>query len=81
MMYPDCAFVPDRWSGALEMNQTLFGKNLMAQFTNIPGSLGLDLGARKDGELGVSSVPRSDVADVGHDETQHRKRIARVCPP
>ena len=41
----------------LEMNQTAYAENLVAQYgisatSNIPGSLGVDLGPRKDGEPG-----------------------------
>ena len=41
----------------LEMNQTAYAENLVAQYgisvaSNIPGSPGVDLGPRKDGEPG-----------------------------
>ena len=57
-MYNDCAFERDWYSGILEMNQMAFAKNMVEQYnipatSNIPGSPGLDLGPRKDGESGV----------------------------
>ena len=56
-MYTGCAFVRDWESGVLEMNQTAYAENLVAQYgisatSNIPGSPGVDLGPRKDGEPG-----------------------------
>ena len=56
-MYTGCAFVRDWKSGVLEMNQTAYAENLVAQYrisatSNIPGSPGVDLGPRKDGEPG-----------------------------
>ena len=56
-MYTGCAFVRDWESGVLEMNQTAYAENLLAQYristtSNIPGSPGVDLGPRKDGETG-----------------------------
>ena len=56
-MYTGCAFVRDWESGVLEMNQTAYLENLVAQYgisatSNIPGSPGVDLGPRKDGEPG-----------------------------
>ena len=56
-MYTGCAFVRDWESGVLEMNQTAYAENLVAQYgisatSNIPGSPGVDLGPRKDGEQG-----------------------------
>ena len=58
-MYTGCAFFRDWESGVLEMNQTAYAKNLVAQYeisatSNIPGSPGVDLGPRKDGEPGVN---------------------------
>ena len=52
-----CAFVRDWESGVLEMNQTTYAENLVAQYgisvtSNISGSPGVDLGPRKDGEPG-----------------------------
>ena len=54
-MYTGCAFERDWDKGILEMNQTAFAKNMVGQYnisatSNIPGSLGVDLGPRKDGE-------------------------------
>ena len=56
-MYTDCAFVRDWESGVLEMNQIAYAENLVAQYgisaiSNIPGSPGVDLGPRQDGEPG-----------------------------
>ena len=56
-MYTGCAFVRDWESGLLEMNQTAYAENLVVQYrisatSNIPGSPGVDLGPRKDGEPG-----------------------------
>ena len=56
-MYTGCAFVRDWESGVLEMNQTSFAENLVAQYgisakSNIPGSPGVDLGPRREGEPG-----------------------------
>ena len=56
-MYTGCAFVRDWESGVLEMNQASFAENLVAQYgisakSNIPGSLGVDLGPRSEGEPG-----------------------------
>ena len=51
------AFGRDWDKGILEMNQTSFAKNMVEQYSlsatsNIPGSLGVDLGPRKDGKPG-----------------------------
>ena len=56
-VYTGCAFVRDWESCVLEMNQTVYAENLVAQYgisatSNIPGSPGVDLGPRKDGEPG-----------------------------
>ena len=56
-MCTGCVFVCDWESDVLEMNQTAYAENLVAQYgisatSNIPGSLGVDLGPRKDGEPG-----------------------------
>ena len=56
-MYTGCAFERDWDKGILEMNQTAFAKNMVQQYnisatSNIPGSPGIDLGPRKDGEPG-----------------------------
>ena len=56
-MYTGCAFVREWESGVLEMNQTTFAETLMAQYeisatSNIPGSPGVDLSPREDGEPG-----------------------------
>ena len=56
-MFTGCVFVWDWESGVPEMNQTAFAETLMAQYElsvtyNIPGSPGVDLGPRKDGEPG-----------------------------
>ena len=56
-MYTGCAFARDWESGVLEMNQTAYAENLVAQYgisatSNIPGSPGVDLGPRKDDEPG-----------------------------
>ena len=56
-MYTGCAFVRDWESGVLEMSQTAYAENLVAQYgisvtSNIPGSPGVDLGPRRDGESG-----------------------------
>ena len=56
-MYTGCAFVRGWESGVLEMNQTAYAENLVAQYgvsatSNIPGSPGVILGPRKDGEPG-----------------------------
>ena len=56
-MYTGCAFECDWDKGILEMNQTAFVKNMVQQYnisatSNIPGSPGVDLGSKKDGELG-----------------------------
>ena len=56
-MYTGCAFVRDWESGVLEMNQTAYAENLVAQYgisatSNISGSPGVDLSPRKDGEPG-----------------------------
>ena len=56
-MYTGCAFERDWKNGILEMNQTAFAKNMVEQYnifatSNIPGSPGVDLGPRKDGEPG-----------------------------
>ncbi|CAM9864367.1 unnamed protein product, partial [Ascophyllum nodosum] len=56
-MYTGCAFERDWDQGILETNQTAFAKNMVQQYnisatSNIPGSPGVDLGPRKDGELG-----------------------------
>ena len=58
IMYTGCAFVRDCKSGVLEMNQTAYTENLVAQYgisatSNIPGSPGVDLDPREDGELGA----------------------------
>ena len=57
-MYTGCAFERDWDKGILEMNQTAFAKNMVQEYnisatSNIPGSPGVDLGPRKDGEPGV----------------------------
>ena len=46
-MYTRCAFVRDWESGVLEMNQTAYGENLLAEYgisatSNIPGNPGVD---------------------------------------
>ena len=56
-MYTGCVSVRDWESGVLEMNQTAYAENLVAQYgisatSNIPGSQGVDVGPGKDGELG-----------------------------
>ena len=57
-MYIGCAFIRDWESCVLKMNQTAYyAENLVAQYgisatSNIPGSPGVDLGPRKDGEPG-----------------------------
>ena len=56
-MYTGCAFERDWDKGILEMNQTAFAKSMVQQYnisatSNIPGSPGVDLGPRKDGEPG-----------------------------
>ena len=56
-MYTGCAFERDWDKGILEMKQTAFAKNMVQQYnisatSNIPGSPGIDLGPRKDGEPG-----------------------------
>ena len=56
-MYTDCAFERDWENGILEMNQTVFAKNMVEQYiisatSNIPGSPCVDLGPRKDDEPG-----------------------------
>ena len=56
-MYTGCAFVRDWESGMLEMKQITYAENLVAQYgisvtSNIPGSPGVELGPRKDGEPG-----------------------------
>ena len=56
-MYTGCAFKRDWDKGTFEMNQTAFAKNMVQRYnisatSNIPGSPGVDLGPRKDGELG-----------------------------
>ena len=56
-MYTGCAFERDWDKGTLDMNQTAFAKNMVQQYnisatSNIPGSPGVDLGPRKDGEPG-----------------------------
>ena len=56
-MYTGCAFERDWERGILEMSQTAFAKNMVQQYSisatsNIPGSPGVDLGPRKDGEPG-----------------------------
>ena len=56
-MYTGCAFEHDWDKGILAMNQTAFAKNMIEQYnisatSNIPGSPGVDLGPRKDGEPG-----------------------------
>ena len=58
-MYTGCAFERDWDKGILEMNHTAFAKNMVQQYnisptSNIPGSLGVDLGPRKDGEPGCN---------------------------
>ena len=63
-MYTGCAFVRDWESGVLEVNQTVFAENLVAQYgiettANIPGSPGVDLGPRKEGEsVGNEEFPQ-----------------------
>ena len=56
-MYTGCTFERDWGKEILEMNQTAFAKNMVQQYnisatSNIPGSPGVDLGPRKDGESG-----------------------------
>ena len=56
-IYTGCAFVRDWDSGVVEMNQTAYAENLVAQYgisatSNIPGSPGVDLGPRNNGEPG-----------------------------
>ena len=57
-MYTGCASERDWDKGILEMNQTAFAKIMVEQYniisatSNIPGSSGVDLGPRKDGEPG-----------------------------
>ena len=56
-IYTGCAFELDWDKGTLEMNQTAFAKNMVEHYnisatSNIPGGPGVDLGPRKDGELG-----------------------------
>ncbi|CAM9110405.1 unnamed protein product [Ascophyllum nodosum] len=55
--YTGCTFVRDWESGMLEINQTVYAKNLIAHYgisatSKIPGSTGVDLGPRKNGEPG-----------------------------
>ena len=56
-MYTGCAFERDWDNGILEINQTAFVINMVERCntsttSNIPGSPGVDLGPRKDGEPG-----------------------------
>lgn len=56
-IYTGFAFVQDWESGVLEMNQTEFAENLIAQnlvyaTSNVPGSRGVDLGHKKESEPG-----------------------------
>ena len=56
-MYTGCAFECGWDNGILEMNLTAFAKNMVEHYnisatSNIPGSSGVDLGPRKDGEPG-----------------------------
>ena len=56
-MYTGYAFERDWDKGILEMSQTSLAKNMVQQYnisatSNIPGSPGVDLGPRKDGEPG-----------------------------
>ena len=56
-MYTGCAFARNWELGVLEMNQTACAEDVAAQYeisatSNIPGSLGVDIGPRKDGEPG-----------------------------
>ena len=60
-MYTGWAFVRDWKSGVLETNQTAYAENLAAQYgisttSKIPGSPGVDLRPRKDGEPGVMMI-------------------------
>ena len=55
--YTGCVFERDWDNGKLKMNQTAFAKNMEEQCnisatSNIPGSSGVDLEPRKDGEPG-----------------------------
>ena len=56
-MYTGCVFERDWDNGILEINQTAFAINMVEQYnisttSNIPGTPGVDLGPRKDGEPG-----------------------------
>jgi hypothetical protein len=56
-MYTGCAFERDWDHGILDINQTAFTVNMVEKYNistiaNIPGSPGVDLGPRKDGEPG-----------------------------
>ena len=57
-IFISCAFVRDGESGVLEINQTAYAENLIAQYgssaTNILGSPGVDLGPRKDVKPGCN---------------------------
>ena len=69
-MYTGCAFERDWDKGILEMNHTAFAKNMVQQYnisptSNIPGSLGVDLGPRKDGEPGCNEKFPKNRALVG----------------
>ena len=67
-IYTGCAFFRDWESGVLEMNQTAYAENLVAQYgisatSNISGSPGVELGPinRKDGEPeGNAKFPCTD---------------------
>ena len=62
-MYTGCAFVCDWESGVLEMNQTTYAENLVAQYgisaiSNIPGSPGVDIVPKTDGKpRGNDEIP------------------------
>lgn len=63
-MYIACAFSRDWQSDALEVNQTAYVVNLVAQYgiettANIPSSSGVDLGPRNEGEPGGNEGMRS----------------------
>ena len=64
------AFERDWDNGILEMNQTAFAKNMVEQHnisatSNIPGSPGVDLRPRKDGEPGGMRNFRSTALWLG----------------
>ena len=98
-MYTGCAFERDWNKGILEMNQTAFAKNMVQQYnvsatSNIPGSPGVDLGPRKDGQPGgneelpkfralVGSLMWLSVmtrADIANALRAHARHSHNPCP-